>query len=221
MTADGPARHPASSYGMRRPNVPVELTRGPFSYDQAAAAGLTHSALRSRPWRQVFTGVWAHEDVPDDRATRLAAAKFVIPSHGVLCGMTAAWIHGADVLRAGDLDVHAGFAKGRRIRSRPGLRVCQETLHPSDWTVIDDIAVTTPLRTAFDCLRWLRGAERLVVADALAHLDLVTVEELRRNFASQKRLRNLRRGEALIDDIEPKSESPMETRLRVEMITGG
>ena len=47
------------------------------------------------------------------------------------------------MLRAGDLDIHAAFAKGRRIRSRPGLRVCQETLDPSDWTVIDGIAVFT------------------------------------------------------------------------------
>ncbi|MDQ1703805.1 MAG: hypothetical protein QOF18_171, partial [Frankiaceae bacterium] len=30
-----------------------------------------------------------------------------------------------------------------------------------------------------------------------------------------------RRGEALLDDIEPKTESPMETRTRVEMVANG
>jgi very-short-patch-repair endonuclease len=87
--------------------------------------------------------------------------------------------------------------------------------------VVDGVRVTTPLRTAFDCLRLLRGAERLVVADALTHAGLVTVSDLRSYFASKKRLRNLRRGEALLDDVEPESESPMETRLRVELISGG
>ena len=38
----------------------------------------------------------------------------------------------------------------------------------------------------------------LVVADALTHADLVTVDELRRYFAGQRRLRNLRIGEVLL-----------------------
>jgi hypothetical protein len=60
-----------------------------------------------------------------------------------------------------------------------------------------------------------------VVADALTHLELVTNDELRRYFAGKKRLRNLRRGEALLDEIEPKSESPMETRTRIAMTDRG
>jgi hypothetical protein len=139
----------------------------------------------------------------------------------VLCGLTAAWVHGVDVRRANDLDVHAGFPKGQRIRPRAGLRVCQETLSDSDWVIVDGVRVTTPLRTAFDCLRLLRGADRLVVADALTHAELTTVDELRRYFDVQRRLRNLRRGEALLDDIEPKAESPMETRTRVIMTAAG
>jgi very-short-patch-repair endonuclease len=130
-------------------------------------------------------------------------------------------IHGADVRRLDDFDVHVGFAKGQRIRKRPGLAVCQETLDPSDITRVDGVRITTPLRTAFDCLRLLRGAERLVVADALTHLGLVDVDELRRYFASKRRLRNLRVGEGLLDLIEPATESPMETRLRVVLIDGG
>jgi hypothetical protein len=86
---------------------------------------------------------------------------------------------------------------------------------------IDGLKVTTPLRTTFDCLRLLRGWDRLVVADAMTHNRLVTLEELRRYFASKRRLRNLRIGEALIDEIEPKSDSPMETRLRLCVIDGG
>jgi len=175
----------------------------------------------SRPWRRVLQGVWAHVDLPDTQETRLAAARLVIPQYGVICGLTAAWAHGLDVRRADDLDVHVGFPKGKRIRSRPGLVVCQETLVESDWSEIDGLRVTTPLRTTFDCLRWLRGAERLVVADAMTHAALVSVGELRRYFGSKHRLRNLRRGELLLDDIEPLSESPMETRLRVALLLAG
>ena len=82
-------------------------------------------------------------------------------------------------------------------------------------------AFTTPLRTAFDCLRWLRGSERIVVADALTHAQLVSLDELRTYFASKRRLRNLRIGEALLDSVDPKSESPMETRTRIVLTDGG
>lgn len=60
-----------------------------------------------------------------------------------------------------------------------------------------------------------------MVADALAHAGLVRVDELRAYFNKQRRMRNLRIGERLVDDIEPLSESPMETRLRVEIVRAG
>lgn len=206
---------------MRRPCVPAALCSQPFTAEQAAAHGLTGDQLRSAPWRQVFHRVWVHADLPDSRSLRLQAARLIIPPYGVVCGLSAAWLHGVDVLRLDDLDLHVSFPRGRRTRSRPGLRVCQETLHPSDITDVDGMRVTTALRTAFDCLRWLRGAERLVVADALAHAGVLDVAELRRYFATKRRLRNLRIGEGLVDDIEPLSESPMETRTRALMLDAG
>lgn len=127
----------------------------------------------------------------------------------------------ADVRRIDDLDVHAGFAEGQRIRKRPGLAVCQETLAVADIVRIGDVQVTTPLRTVFDCLRWLRGTDRLVVADCLTHRGLVSVDELAEYFAGKRRLRNLRIGERLLEHIEFLTESPMETRLRLLLIEHG
>lgn len=199
----------------------MELTVGPFSRAQANAYGVTDAALQGRPWQPVLRGVWKHESVPDDRATRLSAARLVVPERGVFVNLTAAWLHGADVRRMGDLDVHVGFPPGRRIRAQRFLVVTQETLGADDVTMVDGLAVTTPTRTAFDGLRLLRGAERLVVADAMCHLGLTSVPELRAYFGSRGRLRNLRIGEQLVDLVEPLAESPMETRLRVALVDGG
>lgn len=194
---------------------------GPFTREQGRAAGLTDDHIESGRFRRVFHTVWVSADIEDTRQLRLEAARLVIPDRGVLCGLTAATIFGANVRRLDDLDVHAGFAKGERIRKRPGLAVCQETLEPTDIMRVDGVQITTPLRTTFDCLRLLRGAERLVVADALTHLGLVDLEGLRRYFAGKRRLRNLRIGEGLLDLVEPLTESPMETRLRVVLLDGG
>ena len=154
------------------PRVPVELTAGPFTRAQARVYGVSDAALQSRPWVPVLRGAWRHESVPDDRPTRLSAARLVVPVGGVFVSLTAAWLHGADVRRAGDLDVHVGFAPGRRIRAQRFLVVTQESLDPRDVTTVDGFPVTTPVRTIFDALRLLRGAERLVVADAMCHLGL-------------------------------------------------
>jgi hypothetical protein len=182
---------------------------------------VSKSALRSLPWRRIFRGVWAHVDLEDTRENRLAAARLLIPPGGVLCGLTAAWIYQADVRHENDLDVHVGFPQGKRIRKQQGLVVCQETLQASDIWTMSGVAVTSPVRTTFDCLRLLRGRERIVVADALTHLGVTSIDELRAYFARQRRMRNLRIAERLLDDIEPKSESPMETRLRLVIVDGG
>ena len=61
---------------MRKPVVPEEFRDRPFTFREARAAGLSDSALRSSPWRQVFQGVWIHADLQDTRDVRLAAAKW-------------------------------------------------------------------------------------------------------------------------------------------------
>jgi hypothetical protein len=203
------------------PRIPPSLLGRPFTFGEATRQGLSATALRASPWRHVLHGVWVHQSVPDSRELRLAAVRLVMPARASACGLTAAWIYGADVRREGDLDVYISCPKGARIRSREGLRVCQETLDESDITSIDGVRVTTALRTAFDCARWLKGVERVVVVDALAHAQLVAVEEIRAYISGKHRLRNLRRAENVLDLADALAESPMETRIRVLLIEWG
>lgn len=202
-------------------SVPDALRRAPFTWAQAQGAGLTKHQLRTSQFRHVFRDVWVHVDVPDDRACRLAAARLVIPAHAALRELTAAWLYGADVRRKDDVTVHVAYAEGARRRNRKDVRVSQETLAASDLWVLDGVHVTSPVRTAFDCLRLLPDPMGLVVADALTHLGRTTVDELSAYFQGQRRLRNLRVGERLLADVEPLTESPMETRLRVALVRAG
>jgi hypothetical protein len=205
----------------RRAFVPPELLSGPFTTATAIALGLTHAALQSAPWRRLFRDVWVHVDVPDTREVRLSAVRLILPDRATVCGLTAAWLHGVDVRRIDDLDIHVGFPPGTRVRRRAGLDVCQETLAESDVVIVDGLRVTSPLRTAFDCARWLRGAERVVVLDALTHSRLVSVDEIAAYIAGKRRLRNLRVAEKVLHLVDPLAESPMETRLRLLLIDAG
>jgi len=209
--------------GSRGPGVeiPLQLRGRPFSWDEAQQAGLTRHQLRTSAFRHVFREVWVPADVPDGRDCRLAATKLVTPPHAVLRGLTAAWIYGADVRQESDLDVDVGYPPGKRRRKRPGVQVGEEALAPSDIWVVEGSAVTSPVRTSFDCLRLLPDPMGLVVADALTHLGCTSIEEIASYFAGQRRLRNLRIGERLVPDIEPATESPRETRTRVRMVRIG
>jgi len=169
----------------------------------------------------VFREVWVWDELPNTLEQRLEAARLVLPERAVAVGLTAAWLHGVDARRPDDLDVHAGFPPGQRVRPRQHLVVSQETLAPSDVVEIDGLRVTSPIRTTFDCMRLLRGPHRLVVADAMTNARLHTLDELRRYCDGQRRLRNLRVARALLDDVEPKADSPMETRLRLVIVDGG
>jgi Protein of unknown function (DUF559)/AbiEi antitoxin C-terminal domain len=206
---------------MPNAHVPDSLSCAPFTTADAARMGVSQTALRSSPWRRLLRGVWVHQSIEDSRELRLAAVRLVLPERGVACGLTAAWIYGVDVRRRDDLDVYVCFPTGGRIRPRAGMHVCQETLADSDITTIDSLRVTTPVRTAFDCARWLRGVERVVVVDALAHAHLVTLEQIRAYLAGKHRLRNLRRAQDVLALADPLAESPMETRLRILLIEWG
>jgi hypothetical protein len=198
------------------------MLSGPFTTEQAVTLGVTRRVLQGRPhWRQVFRDVWVHDSLEDSVELRFQAVSLILPPYAVVCELTAAWLYGADVRRQDDLDIHISFPKGKRWRSRSGLDVSQETLSEDDVVTVRGVRVTTPTRTAFDCLRLLKGAEGIVVADAMTHLGLTSLQDLRIYFASQHRLRNLRVAEQLLDSVEPLSESPMETRVRVDLVSWG
>lgn len=165
--------------------------------------------------------MWTHIDVPDTRQTRLAAVRLVLPDGAFVCGLTAAWLHGIDVQdRRGDL-VWIGSRTGRTLGRRPGCMVREITVDDSDLQVLGGLLVTNPLRTAFDCGRWLSLVEGTVVADALSHADLFTRQDLTSYWMTHRGLRGVRQLHRICDLMEPKSESPMETRVRLLVVLAG
>jgi very-short-patch-repair endonuclease len=187
----------------------------------AGAHGLTSTALAGEQWRHIFRDVWVHASVEDSLATRVAAARLVLGSEGFLCGLTAAWVYGVDVQdRRGQL-VWMGRPNGSWRKVRPGCLVREITVDGSDLNVVEGTLMTTPVRTAFDCARWLSFVEAVVVADALAHAGLMTEESFKVYVRTHRRLRGVRQADWVASVVEPLTESPMESRLRMLLISSG
>ena len=92
----------------------------------------------------------------------------------------------------------------------------------ADETVVRaGLRMTTPARTAFDLARWQSLVEGVTAVDALAHrfpFDLGEVRALRSRHLGAHGGRRIERVLALVD---PRSESPMESRTRVALVLGG
>lgn len=203
------------------PNVPEGLRHCPFTTAEARAGGLSASSLRGSEWRHVFRDVWVHSSVEDTTAMRVEAAKLVLGQDGFICGLTAAWIYGVDVQDGRGLLVWVGRRTGDWRRVRPGCLVREITIEAGDLDRVDGCWVTSPLRTAFDCARWLSLSEAVVVADAFAHAGLMTCEEHAAYTRTHRRLRGVAQADVVADLLEPLSESPMESRLRVLLVRSG
>src|SRR2546423_1951737 len=79
------------------PVVPIELTQGPFTVDEARRHGLTRWHLKGASWRRIARGTYTWVGLPPGPAVALSAIGAQLPAEAVFSGRTAAWLHGLDV----------------------------------------------------------------------------------------------------------------------------
>lgn len=190
----------------------MDLTE-PFRGSNAVSAGLlTPKMLRGRRFRRLFPDIYVSSIVDVDLTVLSRAAYLLVEGRGAVGGHSAAELLGVSCGPAGG---PAEVVAPGRMRAHPNLRTREETLGPDEITWVDGVAVTTPVRTAYDLARRPPLVEAVVAVDALAFAfgfapqDLVTFG-YRRIGA---------RGSAQLPDVvrlaDPLAESPMETRIRL------
>lgn len=195
----------------------------PFRGSDAVAAGLvTPGALRGPRFRRLFPDVYAAADLDVTFALRSRAAYLLVRGRGVVAGYSAAELLGASCIRPGASDpAEVQMLPGHQSRSRPGLVVHRDLLLDHECAVREGVVVTRAVRTAFDLGR--RAAdltERVVAVDTLAHrrFPVDDVRELARIHLGAYGTCGLR---TVLDLADPRSESPMETRIRMAVVLAG
>jgi hypothetical protein len=194
----------------------------------------------------VYPDVYLPADLELDLATRSRAAYLLVRDRGgVLAGYAAAAVLGVDC--APD-DAPAEVLLATNSRPHPGLLIHRGTATGADLTVVGDLRVTSPLRTAWDLARRLPLVEAVVVVDALAGgvrggvggvaggdpaagTGAVTgggavaggfaPAELLARRAAEPGARGSRRLVEAVALADPRAESPPETRLRVALVRAG
>jgi very-short-patch-repair endonuclease len=199
--------------------VPVELTRGPFTIDQARHAGLERWHLEGASWRRVGPATYIWAGLEEQPLHLLEAARRRLPPGAAFCGCTAAWLHGLDVAPCSPIEVTVPENAG--VSARSGMAVRRSTLRKGDIVLLRGLPATSMARTLAELCGRSSLTEAVVLADSALHLGRVRLEDLQAWVKSNRKrhgIANLRRVITLAD---PAAESHMESRLRMLLVLAG
>jgi hypothetical protein len=196
----------------------------------AGRAGVTSFALRwlvsNNYLRRPIHNVYVATGVPDSLELRCRALRLVVPPDCVIVDRHAGWLLGAQMVLAPNEHLHLRpvtmFRPSGKGRLRNGWADSGErNLLPTDITEVNGLAVTTPIRTAWDLGRVRWPDTSIAGLDAMLALGLFTHDEL---VAGVERFRGMRwitvlRVMAQLAD--GRYQSPGESVLRLRWIQAG
>ena len=180
-------------------------------------------AIRCGRFRPLWTGTLVDGCRFLDVRTRAAAALLAIGPDAILCGPTAATLHGCTAIASADTHVLVPYDRGPR--SRPGLVVHHSCFYSAQVTTIDQLRVLSLPQVIADLLCTTRAADALAVADESLRRAEPNSDELRAAVTQRLRVRPDPRGTVraagLWDLASPAAESPPESWLRLLIVELG
>lgn len=185
---------------------------------EAGSRRVAERLVREGRWWRVVRGAYAPVELPDDLRTRAAALRAVLPDGALPSRRTALWLLGLDVLRD-RLDVSVG--RGRALLDRPGLRVTSCDLPVEDLVLVDGVLCLSAARAFADVAREESLVEAVVLGDAVLRSGAATEQSLVEAVERAAGLRGVVRARTALPHLEPRSESPMESRFRMRLVLGG
>jgi very-short-patch-repair endonuclease len=189
----------------------------PFRGSEAVKSGaLRKHQLRSR-FRAVFPDVYVRRDHQLTLRDRAVAAWLWSYRQGVLAGVTAAAWHGSKWVDD-ELPVELVWSNARPPR---GLRTYDFKLLRDEIRVVAGVPVTTSERTAFDIGRRKATGMAIAYLDALMRATGTKVDEVRQIADQHRGARGLRQLQTALELVDPGSQSPKETWLRLLLIRAG
>lgn len=206
-----------------------KLPGHPFTTAHLPDLGISRKQLRAAVEadvvRRVLRGVYVAHDVDDTIAVRAAAARMVIRPGSVVRDRTAAWIHGVDVLGWAETEVlppvETCVARFNSPTRRGGVDGRTRDLELRDVMTIDDVWVTTPLRTALDLGCNLKRQTALGALDAVMHHHHLVPGQLVAELPRLAGRRGVRQLRSLLPLSDPLRESMRESWMALALHDAG
>lgn len=185
---------------------------------RAGSLAAARRLVSDADWRRVVRDAYVERPVPDDIRSRVAALRTVLPSDVAVSHRTALWLLGLDVTP--EL-VEVTVPRGRHLVARPGVRPYTARLSQDELVAVEGLLVVSAARALVDVARREEMVEAVVVGDAALRAGVTTCEAVTASIRRSAGLRHVERARRWLPHLEPRSESPMESRLRMRLVLGG
>lgn len=189
----------------------------PFIGSEAVSNGeVLKSALRTH-YRKLFRDVYVDPRVELTSLIRARAAWLWSRRRGVVAGLSAAAVHGAQWV---DATAPIEILHSNR-NPLPGLRVHGGSLQDDEITLVDGVPVTTPARTAVDLGCWHPTNDAVAAIDDLlraTNCKEAEIESLAERYGGRRGIHSARHAISLAD---AGAQSPKETWVRLLLIQAG
>lgn len=159
--------------------------------------------------------------MPQTLHLKCRAARLLFSPEPVFCGLTAARLYGLPV-PDGDDRIHAAVpAKTSAPPRSRGLQVHQFQLPHEHIRTMQGLNVVSPEWLFLELAATLDRVDRVILGDALLRRKLTTPAAMTSLAHASPGRRGVRRTKETIPLLEPNTDSPMETRLRLIIVDAG
>lgn len=190
----------------------AELIRRCGSPDKAC------QQVRLGVWRRVVRNAYVDTVWGDSPEVRLAVLRVLLPDDVAVSHRTALWVLGRDVLGE-TLDVTVG--RGRHLTSWAGVRMHIAALPDGEVVENEGLLMTSVARAVVDVARSEPFVEAVAFGDEALRSGAATTELVATCLEAAHGLRNVVAARRVLPRLDGRSESPMESRLRMGFVLGG
>jgi hypothetical protein len=194
---------------------------GPFTTREAAAAGMTRAQLRGQLWQAPFRGVRDHREAPRNASTLCRSLAAVLPKNAVFSGLTAARLLGWWLPYGVSLDPLEVTVRPDQLIARKNVVCARSVVGPAEIVERDGLKVTSGVRTLLDLAADWPLVDLVVMADSAVRFGDCTLDELATAAQATRRRRGVRTFRRMTKLVDARSESPMETAMRLGIVLPG
>ena len=199
-----------------RSTIPYELRRAPFSVADARRRGIRWDDLQTKSWTRMSYGQYAWSSLRAGTELVLRAAAQRMPSAYAFSGRTAGWIWGLDVAPCEPIVVT--IPREVSVRARVGVRLRRASLAESEVVIRRSFRVTTPLRTLRDIGSEPDLVESVVAVEMALRTGFVGLSDITGDVEQHPGTKGIKRLRRALRLADARSESPMETRVRLQLL---
>jgi AbiEi antitoxin C-terminal domain/Protein of unknown function (DUF559) len=192
------------------------MTTEVFLGREALGDGLPRHVLRTC-YKPMFRGVYVPKRATPDLYDRTLGAWLTSNRAGVVAGLAASALHGAEWV---DDDESIEILVDERRRQK-GLNIRMDRVADDEITTIAGLPVTNPARTAFDVGRYRERYDAIGRLDALMRCAPFRADELAKLIQRYGPVRGVRQLRELLPLVDSGAESLKESWLRLALIDGG